>query len=218
MSKQQPSKNKVLLGFASFFERALDIIRPPFMKLLVVLVVAVLVYLLFKRESISQDLGLVLLVVVVLTFAFLAAALQYVDMRFRYSKRTEEQLKDALRDTVLDLQKERIGQISPPGIKITYIEYDPPEDNVQGEFVRIQNRGETATDVTGWILHDEANHRFTFPTFTMRPGAYVRIWTKAGTNTTTDLHWGRDQAVWNNTGDCAYLQDSKGTLIDTYCY
>jgi hypothetical protein len=25
-------------------------------------------------------------------------------------------------------------------------------------------------------------------------------------------------AIWNNTGDCAYLRNSSGTLVDEYCY
>ena len=84
--------------------------------------------------------------------------------------------------------------------------------------MRVDNSGGSAADMTDWTLSDEANHTFTFPTFTLNPGAFVRVWTKAGTNTATDLYWGRGSAIWNNSGDCAYLRDSVGTLIDTYCY
>lgn len=220
MDEQRSLVREVLLRFASFFERALDIIEPPFMKLLVVLAVVVLLSLVFAQDKISAALGVVLLVVVVLVFALLVAALQYAEMRFHYIKRTEEELKKALRDTVteLQLQEGKMEQPRYPGIQITYIEYDPPGDDVQGEFVRIDNAGETVTDMANWTLCDEAGHRFTFSAFTLRPRAYVRVWTKAGTNTATDLYWGRNQAVWNNTGDCAYLRDSTGKMIDTYCY
>jgi len=216
MRKQQPSKNRIPLGFAPFFEKALDVIKPPIMKFFVVLVVAVLLYLLLKGENITQNLGLVLLVVVVLICAFLVAALHYAEIRFRYARRTEEQLKSTLREVVLELQEEKMGSTASPGIKITYVEYDPPGDDLENEFARVENAGRTTTDMINWTLCDEANHRFTFPAFILRPGRYVRVWTKAGINTTTDLYWGRGQAAWNKAGDCAYLRDSTGTLIDTY--
>lgn len=106
----------------------------------------------------------------------------------------------------------------PPDVRITYIEYNPPGDDVQGEYVRIQNYGGRVADITSWTLRDDANHVFTFPTFTLYTGAAVQVWTKSGTNTATDLYWGSGSAIWNNTGDCAYLRDSTGTPIDTYCY
>jgi hypothetical protein len=107
----------------------------------------------------------------------------------------------------------------PADVNITFIDYDPPGDDVQGEYVQIANSGGTAASMTNWTLRDNANHVFTFPTFTLNPGASVKVWTKAGTNTSTDLYWGSGAAIWNNTGgDCAYLRDAGGTPVDTYCY
>jgi Flp pilus assembly protein TadB len=222
MTGQRPSENKgvmvrVVLAFATFFERALDVLKPPIMKFFVVLAVTVLLYLLLER-NISRNLGPLLLVAVILVFAFLVFTLEYTQIRFRYAQRTEEQLKKALRDAVMELQEEKIGQISPPDIQIIYMEYDPPGDDMQGEFLKIVNSGRSAVNMTNWILCDEADHRFAFPAFTLRPGSYVRIWTKAGIDTATDLYWGRGQAVWNRTGDCAYLQDRDGSLITSYRY
>jgi len=113
------------------------------------------------------------------------------------------------------------GHSSPsgsPDVHVTYIEYNPPGDDVAGEYVEIQNQGGLSQVMTGWTLSDEAGHTYTFPTFTLQSGATVRVWTKSGSDTSIDLYWGRGAAVWTNTGDCAYLQDSVGTLIDTYCY
>jgi hypothetical protein len=220
MDAQRSVAKEVLLRFASFFEKALDVIKPPFMKLVVVLAVVVLLYLIFAHDNISATLGVVLLVIVVLIFALLVAALQYAEMRFRYTKRTEEELKRALRDSVteLQLQAKRMEQLSARGVQIRCIEYDPPGDDLQGEFVRIDSVDEAIVDMANWTLCDEAGHRFTFPAITLRPGTYVRVWTKTGRNTATDVYWGRHQPVWNNMGDCAYLRDSQGTLIDTYRY
>jgi hypothetical protein len=87
------------------------------MKLLVVLVVAMLLALLLVNGNVHPGLGLGLVVLVVLVFACLAAALQYAEMRnrhiekqMRYSRRTEEQLKKALREVVTELKEEKTGQ------------------------------------------------------------------------------------------------------------
>jgi phosphatidylserine/phosphatidylglycerophosphate/cardiolipin synthase-like enzyme len=105
-----------------------------------------------------------------------------------------------------------------PDVRITYIEYNPPGDDVQGEYVQIDNAGSAPANTSGWTLKDDANNTFTFPSFTLSASASVRVWTKAGAHTGTDLYWGRGSAVWNNTGDCAYLMDGRGVLVSTYCY
>ena len=106
----------------------------------------------------------------------------------------------------------------PAVVRITHIEYNPPGDDVQGEYVRIQNQGAAAANMTNWTLWDLANHCYTFPTFWLKAGSTVRVWTKAGSNTGTDLYWGRGSAVWNNTGDTAYLRDQGGALVHSYSY
>jgi hypothetical protein len=110
------------------------------------------------------------------------------------------------------------GEESAADLQITFIQYDPPRSDVEGEYVRIENVGGGAADMTDWTLRDEANKISTFPTFTPSPGASAQVWTKSGTNTVTDLYWGSGSAIWNNTDDCAYLRDSGGTAVDTYCY
>ena len=116
------------------------------------------------------------------------------------------------------ISKPSTGPVPALDVRIVYIEYDPPGDDVQGEYVTIENVGVSSTNLTGWTLRDEANHTFTFPSFSLGSGATVNVWTKAGTDTATDVYWGRGSAVWNNTGDCAYLSDETGALVSTYCY
>jgi len=103
-------------------------------------------------------------------------------------------------------------------VRITYIEYDPPGDDVEGEYVLIENQGSTAQVMTGWTLSDQAGHTYTFSAFTLQAGATVRVWTKSGVDTSTDLYWGMGTAVWNNSGDCAYLRDTGSHLVSQYCY
>ncbi len=50
------------------------------------------------------------------------------------------------------------------------------------------------------------------------PGGLVRLWTGSGVDTAADLYWGSGTAIWNNTGDAAYLRDAAGNLVATYTY
>ena len=102
-------------------------------------------------------------------------------------------------------------------VVISYVHYDAEgndNENLNDEYVVIKNEGSVTVDLTGWKLKDEANHLFTFPSFTLESGATVTIHTGSGTNTQTDLYWGKDRAVWNNDHDTAYLYDSSMNLID----
>jgi hypothetical protein len=105
----------------------------------------------------------------------------------------------------------------PANVKITHIEYDPPGTDLDGEYVTIQNQGGSAAVMTGWTLADNDSHVFTFPSFTLQPNASVNVWSKAGSNTSTDLFWGSSQAIWTNTGDCATLHNGIST-IHQVCY
>ncbi|MCL4867833.1 MAG: lamin tail domain-containing protein [Anaerolineae bacterium] len=106
---------------------------------------------------------------------------------------------------------------APAQIKITFILYGPTNGPLE-EYVTIANLGGTAQTMTNWTLRDEANHVFTFPTFTLSPGAQVNVWTKSGSNTATNLYWNSAQAIWNNGGDTAFLRNAAGALISTCTY
>lgn len=108
---------------------------------------------------------------------------------------------------------------TPARVTITAVEYDPPGEDVQGEYVALRNTGGSAVSLTGWTLRDLANNTYTFPSFTLGAGAEVRVWTKAGSNDAANLYWGRGQAVWNNTGgDAAILRDAAGMEVARFTY
>jgi len=102
-------------------------------------------------------------------------------------------------------------------VVIYHVHYDAEgndNENLNDEYVVIKNLGDTAVDLTGWTLRDEAGHTFMFPRFTLDAGATVTVHTGSGINTKTHLYWGKSRAVWNNDHDTAYLYDSHGNLID----
>ena len=105
-----------------------------------------------------------------------------------------------------------------PDVRVTFINYDPPGSDLDGEYALIQNYAGVAVNLTNWTLRDLAGNTYLFPPFTLNAGAFVRVWTKVGANTPTDLYWGLGAPIWDNTGDTAYLRDHYGALVHTYSY
>jgi hypothetical protein len=107
---------------------------------------------------------------------------------------------------------------NPASLRITFIDY-APTTGATDEYVTIRNAGGSAADLSGWTLRDLAGNTYTFPAFALAAGAEVKVWTKAGTNDSANLYWGRGTAVWNNTGsDSASLRDAGGAEVDSYSY
>lgn len=106
-------------------------------------------------------------------------------------------------------------------VAISEIRFDADGDdneNLNDEWVRITNDGETAMDLTGWVLKDtSATHRYPFPSgFVLEAGARVTVRTGCGTDTATDLYWCvGGSAVWNNDGDTAFLLDPAGNIVSS---
>ncbi len=105
-----------------------------------------------------------------------------------------------------------------PGVYIIDINNNPDGNDLDTEYVEIKNEGDKSVDMTDWILRDENQNVFTFPDFTLSKGAKVKVWTKAGTDNSSNLYWGKTEPVWNNKSDCAYLRDDNNNLVDATCY
>ena len=116
------------------------------------------------------------------------------------------------------------GPAAPSALRITHIEADAPgndNDNLNGEWVEIHNAGTEAADLTGWVLKDEsASHRYHFPDgFPIDAGAVVIVFTGCGNDTSDELYWcERGSAVWNNSGDTAFLLDPSGNTVHHRSY
>jgi micrococcal nuclease len=108
------------------------------------------------------------------------------------------------------------------GVKIVHIEADAPgndAENPNGEWVEIVNEGSEAVNLEGYSIKDEATHIYTFPALTLQSGATVRLYSGQGQDDASSLYWGLvGEAVWNNSGDSAFLRDSEGNLVDSYTY
>lgn len=119
---------------------------------------------------------------------------------------------------------EACGETVPSDIRIVHVEYDAEGHdnfNLNGEWVEVVNRDDGPVDLSGWILKDEsASHRFSFPTgFSLESGAGVTIYTGCGEDTASSLYWCETgSAVWNNSGDTAFLLDPEGNIVHSYAY
>ncbi|MDF1499914.1 MAG: LysM peptidoglycan-binding domain-containing protein [Anaerolineales bacterium] len=82
------------------------------------------------------------------------------------------------------------------------------------ESVRLLNQGGEVS-MAGWTLSDGAGHRFTFPEFTFYSTGAVEVHTRPGTNTTIDLYWGLNEAVWTS-GKQIELRDASGAIQSTF--
>jgi hypothetical protein len=107
------------------------------------------------------------------------------------------------------------------GIKIGFVYYNSPgsdtgsNSSLNGEYVKIKNTGTAAKVLTGWRLHDQSHHRYTFGAFTLCGGCHVKIHTGSGSNTAKNRYWGSGSYIWNNTGDKAALVKPSGAIRDT---
>lgn len=88
--------------------------------------------------------------------------------------------------------------------------------NKKAEYIVIQNTGENAVDLSGWwILSVKGGQSFTFPKFTLQPGASVKVGDSAKND--VDFHWLDGKGTWNNSEkDPAELYNAAGELVDRY--
>ncbi|HEX6751231.1 MAG TPA: peptidoglycan DD-metalloendopeptidase family protein [Longimicrobium sp.] len=97
---------------------------------------------------------------------------------------------------------------------ISAVRYMGANDAVDpdGEFVEIvPGPGVAEADLGGAALVNGAGERFTFPADArVAAGAPLRVYSGAGTHSSTSLYWGRTSPAWNDNADCAVLLDAAG--------
>ena len=87
--------------------------------------------------------------------------------------------------------------------------------NLNGEYVRITNRGPDPVSLNGWVLTDSTgSHPYLFPAFILFPESSVSVFTGSGSINDTALFMGQTQPVWSNSGNEAVLEDNHGNVVD----
>jgi len=83
------------------------------------------------------------------------------------------------------------------------------------EVILLKHNGSGEIWLTGWKLEDENSHRYVFPQLMLNKDGAIKLYTKPGTNTVIELHWGIKEPVWKS-GELVTLLDQNGTAQATY--
>ncbi|WP_267491236.1 lamin tail domain-containing protein [Halapricum desulfuricans] len=96
-------------------------------------------------------------------------------------------------------------------------ELEAPQENVIFE-----NAGSGSLDLSGYTVEDDTDgfNSYDFPDrFTLQPGETVTLFSGEGTDTETELYWGKTgSGVWNNGGDTVFVFDADGTTVIEQSY
>lgn len=109
------------------------------------------------------------------------------------------------------------GSPTVDGLEVTAVEPDPPgrdEDDLNGEYVELVNRGSEPIDLAGWDIRDDSSsHRFDLDQAgTLGPGDRLVIRTGAGATTTGELYLDAGTPVWSNRADTVLVIDPDGVV------
>ena len=113
----------------------------------------------------------------------------------------------------------QIFPVSKLKVCFTDIVYKPTSSPLD-EWVTIKNLGDSAVEMEGWRISSDSSTEFKyeFPEFTLNKGQTVKVWTKNGTNSSTQLYMDREVEFWKDNGDCGYLKDDTRRTINSFCY
>lgn len=105
-----------------------------------------------------------------------------------------------------------------PGVKIIEISPDSSGNVPTDEVVIVENRLNRPVNLGGWTLRDDQKNVYSFPSYTLRAGQTVSVWTRVGVDRGDNLYWNLADKVWNAGGDCGYLRNADDDLQDHFCY
>lgn len=103
------------------------------------------------------------------------------------------------------------------GLSVAQIHADAPgndHENLNEEYIVFENTGDDTLDLSGWVLADDADHTYSFPSgFTLESGETVTVYTGSGSNSDSELYWESGRAVWNNGGDTIIVTNADGNMV-----
>ena len=105
--------------------------------------------------------------------------------------------------------------VEPPssdGIQISAVD---GVGNLDAELVLIVNDSDNSFNLQGWTLGREGGPVYRFGTLPLFPGGSVRVLSRAGSDTSIDLFWGRTAPVWQSNSKVR-LVNAQGTLVKEF--
>jgi hypothetical protein len=105
------------------------------------------------------------------------------------------------------------------GVCITDIDYKPATGGPLNEFISLKNLGSSAKSLKDWRISSDTGHIYDILVeFSLGSSATVKVWTKSGDNDSDEIFMDRTEEFWKDNGDCAYLHDDEGDLVDAICF
>lgn len=113
-----------------------------------------------------------------------------------------------------------VGPAANLTVSVKYDAVGKDASNLNGEYLRVTNRGSSAVSLAGWHVRDGGPYNYNFPSWA-RVGAGKTVYVHVGRGTSGGNHfyWGRTAPVFDNptgspqyNGDGGYLFDPKGNL------
>ena len=119
----------------------------------------------------------------------------------------------------------KISNDSSSCVKISSIYADASgndNENKNGEWIEITSSCLESVSLNGWLLKDSsASNRYRFKDFSLDRGQSVIIYSGCSQDSEDRLYWqcpDGKYAIWNNSGDHAFLYNDKGKLSADYQY
>lgn len=115
------------------------------------------------------------------------------------------------------------SKINTVGIEINFDAPGNDNENINGEFVILENIGPEILDTSGWTIKDSGTSIYHFGSYKFNPDARIVLFSGEGKDRNEDdekryLFWNSQRPVWNNDNDTLYLRDKEGLLMEIYNY
>ena len=114
------------------------------------------------------------------------------------------------------------SKIDTVSIEIFFNAQGNDNENINGEFVILENIGSEILDTSGWTIKDSGTNIFHFGSYKFNPDNRIILFSGEGKDRSEDddwyMFWDSPRPVWNNDHDTLYLRDSEGLLIEIYNY
>jgi len=103
-------------------------------------------------------------------------------------------------------------------VVITFIQPKGEKWQEPNEFIEIRNSSLHSIRLKDWTLRDIENHVYYFPDYIIHPGQFCRIYTNEYHSGTCGFTFNHPAPIWEDDGDCAFIKDSLGNLVDEFCF
>ena len=122
-----------------------------------------------------------------------------------------------------DLGLWKSSKIDRVSIEIFFNAQGNDNENINGEFVILENIGSEILDTSGWTIKDSGTNIYRFGSYKFNPGTRIILFSGEGKDGSKDddhwyMFWESPRPVWNNDHDTLYLRDKEGFLIEIYNY